>query len=226
MPHCAFTDPGTLASCLADDVSTAVEQQLRKQPSATIVVPGGRTPVPFLRALAGRPLPWARVRVMLADDRCVPLDDPASNARMVREAFADSPALDSVVVVDPSLPDALERWEAALADAPAPFAAVVVGMGADGHFASLFPGMPGIALALDPDGRRGVVRGAAPVEPRNRLSLTLAALLDTPVLALHLNGADKLATLRRASSPGSVIEMPVRALLQQRRVPLRVYHAP
>jgi 6-phosphogluconolactonase len=226
MPHRAFNDPASLAASLADDVAAAISQHLESRASAAIVVPGGRTPAPFLRALAQHPLPWSRVQVMLADDRCVPPDDAASNLRMVREAFAGTAAADSLIVIDPSQPDAAAQWEARLDALPTPFAAVVVGMGSDGHFASLFPGMPGIAAALDPDGHRGVVHGLAPVDPRQRLSLTLAALLDTPLLALHLSGADKLATLQRASSPGSVLEMPVRALLQQRRVPLRVYHAP
>ena len=71
-----------------------------------------------------------------------------------------------------------------------------------------------------------VLQGVAPVEPRARLSLTLPVLLDTDLLVLHVTGDSKLATLQRATSGGSALEMPVRALLEQRRVPLAIYHAP
>jgi 6-phosphogluconolactonase len=101
-------------------------------------------------------------------------------------------------------------------------------MGDDGHFASLFPGMPGLASALAtvaPTAAPAVVPGLAPVEPAARLSLTLATLLDTDLLALHVTGSSKLATLQRASQPGSALEMPVRALLDQRRATLEIYHA-
>ena len=99
-------------------------------------------------------------------------------------------------------------------------------MGDDGHFASLFPGMPGLAAALNLANTTSVVAGVAPVEPKARLSLTLPTLLDTDLLVLHVTGDAKLATLQRAAARGSALEMPVRALLQQRRVPLEIYHSP
>ena len=208
---------------LPDDVAAAATRRLALHDRASLVVSGGRTPGPFLRSLAQRPLPWSRIDVLLADERCVPSDHPASNQRGTREAFAATPAADSVRALDAASPDALDRWRVQV-DQSRPFAAVVLGMGEDGHFASLFPGMPGLASTLDVDGAATVVRGTAPVEPRARLSLTLAALLDTELLALHVTGAAKLETLRRAARPGDVLELPVRALLRQRRVPLRIYH--
>jgi 6-phosphogluconolactonase len=199
-----FADSAALASRLATDVATSVERRL-------------------LRQLAQRPLDWSRVQVLLADERCVPLADPASNQRMVLDAFAGSPAVDSLRPIDPTAPGAQALWQARLDRVARPFAAVVLGMGEDGHFASLFPGAPGLAAALDPDGPRSVVRGVAPVEPRERLSLALAALLDTDLLALHIEGPTKLDVLRRAATAGDMQELPVRALLQQRRVPLEIY---
>jgi 6-phosphogluconolactonase len=145
----------------------------------------------------------------------------------VREAFAGAPAsLATLVEIDPTATDAAARWSEALARMPRPFAAVILGMGDDGHFASLFPGMPGLAAALDLVNATDIVEGIAPVEPRARLSLTLRTLLDTDLLALHVTGDSKLAALRRASEPGSPLAMPVRALLDQRRVPVEIYHAP
>jgi 6-phosphogluconolactonase len=225
--HHAFANGDALARNLASDVAAALERRLAAAGAAGLVVSGGRTPAAFLCNLASRDLDWSRVFVTLADERCVPPDDPASNLRLVREAFANTPAsLAALVGIDAAATNAAGRWSEALAPIPRPFAAVILGMGDDGHFASLFPGMPGLAAALDLSSAASVIAGVAPVEPRARLSLTLPTLLDTDLLVLHVTGDSKLATLQRASCPGSVLDMPVRALLEQRRVPLEIYHAP
>lgn len=227
MAHHAFPSGDALARNLANDVAAALERRLAATGAAGLVVSGGRTPAVFLRELASHGLDWSKVFVTLADERCVPADDPASNLRLVRAALADTPGSRATLVdIEATATDAAARWSKALARIPRPFAAVVLGMGDDGHFASLFPGMPGLAAALNLSQAANVVEGVAPVEPRARLSLTLPALLDTDLLVLHVTGDSKLATLRRASCPGSAIEMPVRALLEQRRVPLEIYHAP
>ena len=227
MAHHAFSSGASLARNLANDVAAALTHRLATHGTAGLVVSGGRTPAAFLGELATRDLDWSKVCVTLADERCVPQDDPASNLRLVRDAFAHAPASAATLIdVDATTPGAASRWNAALARIPRPFAAVILGMGDDGHFASLFPGSPGLAAALDLANTTNVVDGVAPTEPKARLSLTLPTLLDTDLLALHVTGDSKLATLRRASSPGSALEMPVRALLEQRRVPLEIYHAP
>jgi 6-phosphogluconolactonase len=227
--HHSFGDGDTLARKLAADVVASLQRRLAAGGETSLVVSGGRTPAPFLRELGRQPLDWARVHVTLADERCVPTSDAASNLRMVRDAFAGTGAAQArLLELDATAADAAAHWSAAVAAMPRPFAAVVLGMGDDGHFASLFPGMPGLAAALAAvaPAAPAVVPGLAPVEPSARLSLTLATLLDTDLLALHVTGPSKLATLQRASQPGSALEMPVRALLEQRRAKLEIYHAP
>jgi 6-phosphogluconolactonase len=225
--HHAFSSGELLARNLANEVAAALTRRIVAHGAAGLVVSGGRTPAAFLAELAMRDVDWSQVCVTLADERCVPADDPASNLRFVREIFADTPAAAaSLLDVDATSTDAASRWNAALVRVPRPFAAVILGMGDDGHFASLFPGMPGLATALDLANPTNVVEGTAPTQPTARLSLTLPALLDTRLLTLHVTGESKLATLQRASCPGSALEMPVRALLEQRRVPVEIYHAP
>lgn len=229
MRHHSFSDADTLARKLTADVVASLQRRLATDGETSLVVSGGRTPAPFLRELGRQPLDWARVHVTLADERCVPTNDATSNLRMVRDAFAGTGAAQArLLEVDATAADVAARWSAAIAAIPRPFAAVVLGMGEDGHFASLFPGMPGLAAALATiaPAAPAVVPGLAPVEPSARLSLTLATLLDTDLLALHVTGASKLATLQRASQPGSALEMPVRALLEQRRAKLEIYHSP
>lgn len=223
----SFIDGETLARTLAADVAASLRRRLEAHDRASLVVSGGRTPAAFLRELARSSLDWSRIHVTLADERCVTAADPASNLRLVREAFAGTAAAAAPLLeIDATRDDAAATWSAALQSLPLPFAAVVLGMGDDGHFASLFPGMPGLAAALASDGPVTVVPGLAPVEPKARLSMTLAALLTTDLLVLHVTGASKLETLQRAASAGSALEMPVRALLAQSRVPLEIYHAP
>ena len=223
----AFPSGEALARNLANAVTAALERRLAAHGAAGLVVSGGRTPAAFLRELGSRELDWSSVFVTLADERCVTTDDPASNVRLLREAFAGTPAsVATLVAVDATGADAASHWSDALGTMPRPFAAVILGMGDDGHFASLFPGMPGLAAALDLSNATTVVGGVAPVEPRARLSLTLQTLLDTDLLVLHVTGDSKLATLQRAACTGSELEMPVRALLAQRRVPVEIYHAP
>ena len=150
MAHHAFPNGEALARNLADDVAAALERRLAAHGAAGLVVSGGRTPAAFLRELGSRQLDWTHVFVTLADERCVAADDPASNLRLLREAFAGSPASAAVLVaVDATGTDAASRWSEALGKMPRPFASVILGMGDDGHFASLFPGMPGLATALD-----------------------------------------------------------------------------
>ena len=227
MAQHAFPGSDALARQLANDVTAALERRLAADGAAGLVVSGGRTPAEFLRELGARELDWSSVFVTLADERCVAVDEHASNLRFVREVFAGAPAAAAALVaVDPTGAAAASRWSAALRKMPRPFAAVILGLGNDGHFASLFPGMPGLATALDLSSMTSVVEGVAPVEPKARLSLTLPTLLDTDLLVLHVAGDSKLATLRRAACGGSALEMPVRALLEQRRVPLEIYHSP
>jgi len=227
VPHHSFIDGDTLARTLAADVAASLRRRLEAHDRASLVVSGGRTPAAFLRELGRSPLDWSRIHVTLADERCVAAADAASNLRLVREAFAGTAAAAAPLLeIDATREDAAATWSAALQSLPLPFAAVVLGMGDDGHFASLFPGMPGLAAALASSGPVSVVRALAPVEPKARLSMTLAALLTTDLLVLHVTGASKLATLQRAASAGSTLEMPVRALLEQSRVPLEIYHTP
>jgi 6-phosphogluconolactonase len=222
-----FADGAALAARLAHDVAASLARRLRADGRAGLVLSGGRTPAAFLRALGAHALDWRSVQITLADERCVGADSPASNLRLLRESFAGTAAADAALpAFDMTSAAAVQDWREWLARLPRPFAAVVLGMGDDGHFASLFPHMPALAPALDPQGAATVVHGFAPVEPQSRLSLTLAALLETDLLALHITGAAKLAVLGRAQQPGSELELPMRALLRQERTTLEIYHAP
>ena len=190
---------------------------------------GGTTPRRFFAALASHAIDWTRVTITLADERCVADDSPRSNARLIREtllrdhaaAARFAPLADSRLSPDQELAAANAR----IADLPLPADLVVLGMGEDGHTASWFPGADNLAEAINPGARALVVRISAPGAPEPRLTLTARVILRARALALHIEGAAKLATLERALGQGPIEEMPVRAALREAAERLTIFAA-
>lgn len=226
----SFADPEALAAALAVDVVDHLQRALDAGREASLLVPGGRTPARLFDRLATVPLRWAQVHVGLTDERRVPRDDPASNGRLVRERLlVGAAAAARFTGLGDDAPEgaiAAARAFDALATLPRPFDAVVLGMGDDGHFASLFPGGEGLAAALDPAAPPGCVAMRAPAPPHERLSLNLAALLASRWIALAVTGAAKRRVLDAAATRGRVEDLPVRALLGVHQVPVTVYWSP
>ena len=192
-----------LARRLADDVAAALARGLDGRGRGALVVSGGTTPAPMFAALAAREdIDWSSVTVTLADERWVPPSDAASNERLVRETLLVGAAAAARFVplyVDLRRPteEALARVDAALEAMPRPFDAVVLGMGTDGHTASLFPDAPELERGMD-DRRLAVAPMHPPSAPQARISLTRATLVDARSLFVHVTGEDKRAVLERA----------------------------
>lgn len=225
-----FADAATLTEELVAEIVAGLEDALRAGGSASLVVSGGRSPVALFEKLSGIELDWRRVWVGLTDERWIVSTSPDSNERQVREhLLRNAAAKASFIGMKNHAPDpaagAPSSW-AALAPLPRPFDYMLLGMGDDGHCASLFPGSPGLERALDPREPPACVGMVAPVAPRERMSLNVGALLDSRRIGLLILGSGKWATYERALEDGPLAEMPVRALLRQRQVPLSVYWAP
>jgi 6-phosphogluconolactonase len=221
---------GDLAQTLASDVAQTLARAIAARGGASLVVSGGKTPVRLFEQLRSQPIEWRRVCVALADERWVEPGDPASNERMVREVLLKDRAAEARFAglknAAPS-PDlgAVSAWET-FARIPRPFDVTLLGMGDDGHTASLFPGSPNLSIALNPTAAAGCVGMWAPSPPQPRLSLNLSALLDSRRVLILLEGEAKLSTYRAASGDGEVEKMPVRAVLRQSRVPVEVWWTP
>lgn len=224
-----FADRGAQATALADEVAAVLRRSLKAGGRASLAVPGGTTPGAFLSALGARPLDWAGVAVTLTDERCVPATDERSNERLVRGTLvaAGAAAADFVplYVRGAGVGPAIARVDEALTARALPFDAVVLGMGNDGHTASLFPGADRLDEALDPEDDASVIALAAPGASEPRISLTLPAILSADAIFLLIAGDDKKATLDRAMQPGPVAEAPVRAILSAKSN-VSVYWAP
>jgi 6-phosphogluconolactonase len=229
-PAQKFADMEALSRALADRLAANLKAAIATRGLASLVVSGGKSPLRMFQLLAAETLDWSRVCVALADERWVDPADAGSNEKLVRDALLKGPAAAARfqglknAAPTPEM-GAVSAWET-FARVPRPFDAVVLGMGDDGHTASLFPGSPNLASALNPSAVPGCVGMRAPVAPQPRLSLNLSALLDCREILLLINGAEKWRTYLAASSPGPVADMPVRAVLRQTRAPVTVLWAP
>jgi len=180
--------------------------------------------------LRAESLDWSRVCIALADERWVDPTDPDSNEKLVRDVLLKGPAAAARFIGlknGAPTPDlgAVSAWET-FARVPRPFDAVVLGMGDDGHTASLFPRSPNLPSAINPSAVAGCVGMWSPVAPHPRLSLNLSALLDSRRIVLLITGAQKWNTFSAASAEGPVQDMPIRAVLRQHRTPVEVMWAP
>lgn len=218
----------SLARRMAEAIRHDLEEALEFKDRALLVVSGGSTPVPFFDALREQSLNWSRIDVLLADERWVPEDHADSNSALVKRELLQGPAAEArwIPLYDGSLSPregrvAAERQLESLAW---PIDVLVLGMGNDGHTASLFPGTEGLAAAMSaPEG----VRCAAIVPldaPHPRLTLTFPVLAAATRTYLHLRGEAKLTTLAvvLADLPDR-LGMPVRAFIEPG---LHVYWSP
>ena len=209
-------------------IINALHRRLETHDSAAVVVSGGTTPAPVYDYMAHKELDWHRVHVLLSDERWVPADHADSNEKMLRDALEKSRASYAQITsyFDPenSLEDRCGQLDKELADLPLPFTSVLLGMGGDGHFASLFPDHEDLKAALDLQSPRGFVTVDTASSPHRRISMTLAALLRCDEVLLLISGAEKRSVLEQAADPGN--DLPIAHLLRQMRTPVDVFWAP
>lgn len=225
-----FPDSLALAHALAGEIRVDLEEAIAVRKAAGLVVSGGRTPLHLFQQLRTEKLSWSQVWITLADERWVETTAEASNERIVREQLIGDRAAAAhfVGLKNPAAtPEAGADWAwRALSRVPRPFDVVLLGMGEDGHTASLFPGSLALARALDVAAAPGCIAVNALTAPHARVSLNLAALLDARRIVLHIEGDTKWQVYQRARMPGSTAELPIRAVLHQREVPVDVYWCP
>ena len=223
----AFADRAALAEAASGLIADRLARAIKARGRAGLIATGGSTPAETYRRLAKAALDWSKVAVALTDERWVQPTSPDSNERMLRETLLTGPAAAAHFV--PLWSQAQDPEAAARAAEPdiralEPFDVVLLGMGEDGHVASLFPGSQALEVGLDPGARRlciGVPDGL-PAPPQARISLTLPALMHGLVLVL-VTGQAKRRTLEAALGGA---DLPVRRVLGHPRAEVRILWSP
>jgi 6-phosphogluconolactonase len=225
-----FPDSTALVHALAGEIKVDLEEAIASRDAASLIVSGGRTPVKLFEQLRDEALDWGKVWVTLADERWVDTRSDDSNERLVREHLLAGAAAAArfVGLKNPAAtPEAGAEWATrALTRVPHPYDVVILGMGEDGHTASLFPGSMALSRGLDTTLAPGCLAVNATKAPHARISLNLRALLNARRIILHIEGAGKWDVYQRARAPGPAAELPIRGVLHQREVPVDVFWAP
>lgn len=214
---------------LAEAVAAQLRHAIATRGRALLAVSGGKSPIALFEHLRQQPLDWPSVTVLLADERCVPHTHPDSNTALVRQHLLQDGAAAATFVTFFDALDAIDTLAAAanqrLAALHWPLDVAVLGMGEDGHTASLFPAAPGLDTALHTTAHVAWVRpDAIGHAPHPRLTLTLPTLQAARQLHLSLAGPAKQAVYRQALARPDVA-LPVSLLLHRPAHPFSVWLA-
>jgi 6-phosphogluconolactonase len=225
-----YSSAAALNAQFAADVAQRLREGITQNGRASLVVSGGKTPLEFFKQLSRQTLDWQNVYITLADERWVNVNDDASNEKTVRASLLQYEAATANFIglkTDGQNPvdDAIET-ERVIKQMPMPFDVLILGMGDDGHTASLFPGAKNLLPALAMDSGRLCMAMTPLTAPHDRITLTLPAILNSRHIYLHIVGENKKRVYQQAQTGVDVNEMPVRAVLQQSDVPVDVIWAP
>lgn len=214
-----YPDRELLMLSLADRLAGELGDFLRRDGRASFCVPGGTTPGPIFDTLSGVDLDWPNIAVFLNDERWVGEDSPRSNTRLLRDRLLRGRAVDAQLIPLYAPAERPEDALDALCDGLRPYlpiSVLLLGMGADMHTASLFPGADRLADALAPDAPILLpMRAEAAGEPR--ITLSAPALAGAMNIHILITGAEKRAALERAASL-KPLEAPVAAVLKNATV--------
>ncbi|MBF6023170.1 6-phosphogluconolactonase [Lysobacter niastensis] len=224
-----FDDGASLATALAKAVAADLRGAIARRGKARLAVSGGSTPRAFLCELSKQTLDWAHVTVVPVDDRWVAPDHPRSNERLLRETLFQGAAAKAQLLPlrrpAPTPESALLPVLTQVANEGLPLDVAVLGMGEDGHVASLFPDLARRDIGLQSSGRAPVLAIRSASAPEPRITLTLSAIFTAPSLYLHIEGAKKRAVLENAArDPRSTL--PIRSVLAGAPVTPSLYWSP
>ncbi len=223
----AFANSTLQAESLTVDVTQMLRTALTERGTASLIVSGGRSPVAFFERLSRADLAWHQIAISLADERMVDTAAGESNERLVRtHLLINAASAARFVPLRSAVADretGLVDRNQALKQLARPLDVVVLGMGLDGHTASMFAGARGLEQALAADAEPALVGLTLATDAQERVSLNRAALLNARCICLLIQGDAKREVLERARAGTPATELPIAAIVQQRQTPVHVY---
>ena len=217
----------SLASDLCQSIGEILTEAIRKRGRASMAVSGGGTPTPLFKEFSLLSIDWAKVDLTLVDDRWVDAKNSDSNELLVRTHLIKNKAtkVNFIPLKNDSktAKEGQKISEEMLKNITLPFDVVVLGMGSDGHTASLFPCSEELPNAMDLNNSNYLISTSPKTAPYQRLSLTARVIIDAKNVFLHLNGSSKLHTLESAMEYKDSSRMPIYTFLENG---LSIYWSP
>ena len=218
---------GSGKTTIVDSVVEILKQSIKNDGRASFAVSGGRTPIPLLDALSDLKLDWSSVDLTLVDDRWVEPSHEDSNEMLVRARLIKNKAKKINFIPlknnNKTAKDGHKLSEELLQKVKSPFDVVVLGVGSDGHTASLFPCSDELTEGMNLNNPCRLIATSPKTAPYERMSLTAKAIIDSKNVFLHLNGSDKLHTLELAMTNKDAMKMPIYFFLEKG---LKIYWSP
>lgn len=222
---------------LTAELSATLEQSLvsgiEADGRAVLMVSGGSSPAPAYKHLSNLALDWAKIDVAMVDERWVDAEHDKSNEAFIKSTLLQNHgAAANFITMKNNAETALQgsgECEAAYQQLKRPFDVTILGMGPDGHTASLFPHADGLEFSLTTSDlvcAINAIESDVTGSITERMTLTLAAIAQSKVVKLLISGEEKLAVYKAAKAGGDVNDMPLRAVLNHPTINIEVYWAP
>lgn len=219
-----FRTTEQLNTAFVRKITKLLRDGIEENGRASLVVSGGRTPADLFNALSKAHLEWDKVDISLADERWVDNTDDASNEKMLRTKLLINNAANANFVPlktqHGDAKDAVLTCTENLQNMHTPFDVLILGMGEDGHTASLFPCSEQLAEGLDLESGSSYIAVQPTTAPNQRMSLTLPAILNSNQIFLHLTGESKKDVINTVLSDDDAMVMPIRAVINNADVEL------